>query len=340
MLSTFHGRRPLLWAPLSELYGRQPVFFLTFMAMTICNAGAAGADNMTTLLVLRLLGGTFGSSPFTNGAGVVADMLSATQRGPATAIFALFLFLGPSMGPVAGGFLGEHAGWRWNQGLMAAFSGVVWLSISLFVPETYAPLILRRRAEKLSKSNGKDQVYVSKLDLGKTTAPTVAREFSVALSRPWVLLFSEPIVFITAIYLAIIYGTLYMLFAAYPIVFQQQRGWSPGIGGLAFIGVAVGQMFAVAYIVYDNKRYIKISEASGGNAPPEARLPPSIIGSVLLPVALFWFAWTNGSEVHWIVPIIAGGFFSCGLVLVFLSLFAYLVDSCKSTPCLPPAPPF
>lgn len=234
--------------------------------------------------------------------------------------------MGPSIGPIAGGFLGQAGGWRWVEGLMAAFTGLLWIICSLLVPETYAPILLRRRAEKLSQVTGK--AYISKLDAGRPKK-TVGQEFRVALSRPWILLFREPIVLLTSIFMAIVYGTLYMCFAAFPIVFQQQRGWSPGIGGLAFLGIAVGMMAAVAFSAYDNTRYAKHAAANGGNAPPEARLPPALIGSVLLPIGLFWFAWTNGPEIHWIVPIIGSGFFAAGLVLVFLSLMNYLIDSCK-----------
>ncbi|KAK8111534.1 uncharacterized protein PG998_007991 [Apiospora kogelbergensis] len=315
---------PLIWAPLSEMYGRQGLFFVTYMALTAFNAGAAGAKNMETLIILRFFAGTFGASPMTNAGGVIADMFSAHERGMATAVFATAPFLGPSIGPIAAGFLGEAAGWRWIEGLMAAFTGLLWIIVSLTVPETYTPVILRRRAEKLTQITGK--VHISKLDAGKPKK-TVMQEFKVALSRPWQLLFREPIVLLTALYMAIVYGTLYMMFAAFPIVFRQQRHWSAGVSGLAFLGVLVGMMASVSYSMYDNKRYARVSDAHGGNAPPEARLPPAIIGSVLLPIGLFWFAWTNGLDVHWIVPIIASGFFGAGLVLVFLSLMNYLVDS-------------
>ncbi|KAI0598589.1 major facilitator superfamily transporter [Biscogniauxia sp. FL1348] len=315
---------PLMWAPLSEMYGRQLMFFISYMALTAFNAGAAGARNIETLIVLRFFAGTFGSSPLTNSGGVIADMFSARERGLATAIFATAPFLGPSIGPIAGGFLGQAGGWRWIEGLMAAFTGLLWIVCSLLVPETYAPILLRKRAAKLSQITG--EVYVSKLDAGKPKK-SVTQEFKVALSRPWILLFREPIVALTALYMAIVYGTLYMMFAAFPIVFQRQRGWTPGIGGLAFLGVAVGMMGAVAYSAYDNVRYAKVSQSKDGHAPPEARLPPSLIGSILLPVGLFWFAWTNGIEIHWVVPIIASGFFAAGLVLVFLSLMNYLIDS-------------
>jgi hypothetical protein len=206
---------------------------------------------------------------------------------------------------------------------MAIFTGVLWIACSLYVPETYAPVLLRRRAAKLSKLTGK--VYVSKMDLSVTASKS--EQVKTTLLRPWILLFTEPIVFLTGIYLAIVYGTLYLLFAAFPIVFQQQRGWSPGIGGLAFIGVAVGMLFSVGYAMVDNRRYLRVAAANGGLAPPEARLPPAILGSVLLPVGLFWFAWTNGPEIHWIVPITASAFFAAGLVSVFLSLLTYMIDS-------------
>jgi len=76
------------------------------------------------------------------------------------------------------------------------------------VPETYAPVLLRKRAARLSKLSGK--VYRSQADAeqGRVSA---GHAFKTALSRPWVLLFREPIVFLLSLYMAIIYGTLYMM---------------------------------------------------------------------------------------------------------------------------------
>ncbi|KAL8402031.1 hypothetical protein RB596_008690 [Gaeumannomyces avenae] len=315
---------PLLWAPLSEFYGRQILFFFTYFALTAFNCGAAAAPNMTGLIVLRFFAGVFGSSPLTNSGGVLADMFEADERGLATALFAAAPFLGPSIGPIAGGFLAQAAGWRWVAGLMAAFTGILWIAVSLLVPETYAPVLLRRRADKLTKLTG--NVYVSRMDSLQPKQTMMAR-FKVSLSRPWVLLFREPIVLLTTIYMAVVYGTMYMMFPAFPIVFQQGRGWSVGVGGLAFIGITVGMTFSVVYAIFDNRRYARLVKECDGDVPPEARLPPAIIGSALLPIGLFWFAWTNGPEVHFIVPIIGSGVFAAGLVLVFLSLLNYLIDS-------------
>lgn len=166
-------------------------------------------------------------------------------------------------------------------------------------------------------------------DAGKP--PTSLRsKLQTALVRPWVLLFREPIVIATSFYTVIIYGTLYLNFAAYPIVFQQSKGWSIGIGGLAFTGTAIGVILATGGAIIDYKYYIKAQRASTtGTLPPEQRLKSTIIGSFLLPIGLFWFAWTCGPDIHWMVPIIGSVFFACGLVIVFMSLLNYLVDSCK-----------
>lgn len=211
-----------------------------------------------------------------------------------------------------------------NRGLMAIFTGALWIIGGLTIPETYSPVILRRRAKKMSAMTGK--IYRSKIEVDYGFK-TISAEFKTTLSRPWILLFTEPIVFLLSLYMAIIYGTLYMMFGAFPIVYQVERGWSAGIGGLAFCGVAVGMMIAVCYSLWDNKRYNATAAKHNGAAPPEARLPPAIIGSICLPIGLFWFAWTNSPKVHWIVSIIATAPFGFGMVLVFLSIMNYLIDS-------------
>ncbi|SPO03703.1 probable mfs-multidrug-resistance transporter [Cephalotrichum gorgonifer] len=315
---------PLLWAPLSELFGRQSLFFVTYGALTAFTAGCCGAQNIETLLILRFFAGAFGSSPLTNSGGVIADMFSASERGTATAIFAAAPFLGPVIGPIAGGFLGAGAGWRWVMGFQAIFSGFCWMLGTFAVPETYAPVLLRKRAEKLSKLTGKH--YESAIDHAQGKI-SLAGSFKIALSRPWKLLFTEPIVFLLSLYMAIVYGTLYMLFAAFPIVFQQGRGWSSGIGGLAFLGIMVGMFCALAYTFIDNRRYVRVVKENGGMAPPETRLPPTMVAAVFLPIGLFWFAWTNAPSLHWMIPIASGVPFGFGMVLMFLSIMNYLIDS-------------
>ena len=125
-----------------------------------------------------------------------------------------------------------------------------------------------------------------------------------------------------------VYGTLYLIFSAFPIVFESERGWSQGISGLSFLGIMTGQITSlVFYSVYLEKRYRRAAAKAGGFLPPEARLIPAMIGSPFLPIGLFWFAWTSQQSVPWIVCIIGSWFFGFGQVLMFLSIINYLVDA-------------
>ncbi|GAA6055392.1 hypothetical protein JCM3770_001086 [Rhodotorula araucariae] len=294
---------PLLWAPFSEQWGRRPVFLVTYFMFAVFNIPCALAKNIETLLICRFLAGFWGSSPLTNSGGIISDMFSASDRALAMGMFALAPFAGPVAGPVASGFLGESVSWRWIFWLLTIWSFVMW-GLGFLSPETYAPILLRRRAEKLSKKTG--MVYLSMYDLHPMFSAPFAQKMKAALLRPFVLLFKESIILAFSIYAAFIYGILYLFFGAYPIVYQQERGWSPGIGGLPFIAVGIGMVLAVAVSIYDNKRYVRNLIAAGGTLPPEARLPLCCIGGVVLPVGLFWFAWTTLREVHWIASVLAG----------------------------------
>ncbi len=206
------------------------------------------------------------------------------------------------------------------QAVCCIFIGIVWIVGSFALPETYGPVLLRKRAKHLSHKTGK--VYTSVLEIN-TGGVELSEVFSKALKRPWVLLFREPIVLIASTYLAIIYGTIYMFMGAFPIVYQQDRHWDAGIGGLAFLGLAGGMLVGLVYTIMDNSRYKKL----GKSAVPESRLPPCMIGALALPIGMFAFAWTSYPSIHWSASIILSSPFGFGSVLVFMSCLNYLMDS-------------
>lgn len=83
-------------------------------------------------------------------------------------------------------------------------------------------------------------------------------------------LFTEPIVLLLAIYIAIAYATLYAFFAAYPIVFQQHRHFSEGEGGLAFLGIGVGNLLGLSLAPVQNRLYWRAMDRNNGMTVPEA----------------------------------------------------------------------
>ncbi|KAK9335926.1 major facilitator superfamily domain-containing protein [Lipomyces starkeyi] len=274
--------------------------------------GSAGSQNVATLLILRFFAGTFGGSPLVNSGGTIADIFPPAQRGLALTIYCVAPFLGPILGPIIGGFVSQGAGWRWVQGLCTIFIGVVGTLGVIFVPETWESI-----RERAGKEPGDE-------DPGEV--------FKRALFRPWIFLFLEPIVLIASLYMAIIYGTVYMFMGAMPIVYNEHRGWSVGIGGLSFLGIMVGIIFGLVYAIWDNNgRYTRLFKASMAESrlPPaaEARLPPAIVGGIALPIGMFAFAWTNYPSIHWSVSIILSAPFGFGCVLVILPIMNYLIDS-------------
>ena len=131
-----------------------------------------------------------------------------------------------------------------------------------------------------------------------------------------------------SIHLAIVFGTLYLFFGAYPIVYRENRHWSSGISGLAFLGILVGMIAAVLISIWDSRRYSAlVKKHNGAPLPPEARLPLAMVGGVLVPIAIFWFAWTNSPSIHWAVSIVSGVPFGLGMVTIVLGEMNYLVDS-------------
>lgn len=131
-----------------------------------------------------------------------------------------------------------------------------------------------------------------------------------------------------AVYVAIVYGVLYLCFVAYPIAFQTQRGWSPGIGGLSFVGIGSGVLVTIVCeplirkVINSHRK-----DPSTGDVPPEAMASIIILGAVLLAIGQLWFAWTCTPNVHWIVPIISGIPFGAGNACVFIYANNYLARS-------------
>ena len=114
-----------------------------------------------------------------------------------------------------------------------------------------------------------------------------------------------------------------MFFAAFPIVYQQYRGWDEGIGGLAFFGIGVGVIIGVLYSIPNQRQYIQARKAANEDLDPECRFPASLVGSTAIPISIFWFAWTNSLSIHFMVPIIAEVCLST-IIRVSASVKAYI----------------
>lgn len=225
------GVGPVVFAPLSEIYGRRIIYASTLLIAVIFIIPEALAKNIGTLIVCRLIDGIAFSAPMTLVGGTLADLWRNEERGVPMAAFSAAPFIGPAIGPLVGGYLSDAAGWRWLYWIQLILSFIVWVLITFTVPETYAPTILARRAQKMRKETGTgDFVTEQDLDIRPLT-----ERLSIFLIRPLQLLFGELIVFLISLYMSVLYGLLYMFFVAFPIIYQEGKGWSAGSTGLMFV---------------------------------------------------------------------------------------------------------
>ncbi|KAM0792067.1 hypothetical protein ACM66B_004772 [Microbotryomycetes sp. NB124-2] len=320
------GTGPMLWAPLSEMFGRRPLFIVTFLGFAIFQIPCALTPTFGGLIVSRFIAGTFAASPLTNCGGVVADMWDAVGRGPAMSLFSGSVFMGPVVGPIIGGFVSEsYLGWRWTFWIIGIWALVSWLLICVLLPETYHPALLAKRAKSLRKQdpekNAKLYADLERADFSPKTLVTRT------LCRPFIMLATEPISLLVTIYMSVVYGLLYGTFSVFPIIWEQLRGFTQGRGGLIFIGVGIGTTTGAILNVMMQRHYRYLVPKWHGHPPPEERLYGAMCAGPILVVGLLYLGWTgNFPSIHWAVPAGATIIIGMSFTLVFISLSSYLIE--------------
>ncbi|KAL5394241.1 hypothetical protein PMIN06_006007 [Paraphaeosphaeria minitans] len=309
-------------APLSEMYGRRPVYLIAVAMFIVLIIPCALAQNLATVLTVRFFGAFAGAAMISNAPGTVSDIVSDDYRALAFSIWSIGPMNGPVVGPLVGGFVFQYLGWRWTNWVVMIGSGVSWFMV-LSIGETYAPALLRAKSAKKRKETGEERWY-SRYDDKKKFWPMLKEN----LYRPLVMSVNEPICIFWNVYIALVYGVLYLCFVSYPIVFSELRGWSPSFTGLGYIGIGIGGMITICSepllrrLINSHK-----PDPATGKPPPEAMVSVVCIAAVCVPVGEMIFAWTCTPDVHWVAPIIAGIPFGAGNCGVFIYASNYLVHS-------------
>lgn len=317
-LTTEVESQTLLWMkstdPSSEFYGRRPVYLVSFSMFFIWIIPSAVAQNIQTMLIARFFDGLSGSAFLSVAGGTVGDMFNREQLQLPMLIYTASPFVGPSIGPLFGGFINQYSTWRWTFYMLLIWSGANLGLIALLVPETYHPVLLRNKAQKMRKETGDERWKAPMEKMDKSIPKTIAH----SLKRPFQLLVLEPMVTNLCLFSAILLGILYLFFGAFPVVFEGNHDFTLSQVGLSFLGLFVGMCMGALTDPFWHKNYVRLIKqreaATGevGASEPEYRLPPAIAGAVLVPVGIFLFAWTTYASVHWIVPIIGSSIFGMG----------------------------
>jgi multidrug resistance protein len=232
---------PLVLAPLSELYGRAWILQLSNLGYIVFNFACGFAKTKEQLIIFRLLAGLGGSAPLTLGSGVIADLFSPDERGVAVGMYSFFPVLGPAIGPVCGSFIAEYATWRWAFWGPTIADFPILILGAFYLQETYAPVLLMRKKLRLLKETGNTNLFT----LYETPGRTPATELKAALVRPLIMIFTQPIVIVMGIYMAYLYGIMYIVLTTFPKLWTERYHESTSISGLNFISLGIGYCIGI-----------------------------------------------------------------------------------------------
>ncbi|KAI7028448.1 MFS general substrate transporter, partial [Hortaea werneckii] len=283
------GLGPMFLSPLSEFYGRRIIYLCAFGMYFVWLIPCAVAQNIQTMLIVRFFDGLAGSAFLSVAGGTVGDMFTKDKLSAPMVVYTASPFVGPQVGPVVGGFINQFADWRWSFWVLLIWAGVMWTLIFFFVPETYAPVLLRRKAVLLRNETGDDRWQAPIERLQRSVAKTVLW----SCIRPSQLLFFEQMCLNLCLLSAILLGIIYLFFGAFALIFENNHGFNQWQTGLTFLGIFVGMVIGVNCDPLWRRNYTRLVSNNGGVSEPEYRLPPTILGAMIVPISLFGFAWTT-----------------------------------------------
>ncbi|KAJ3822338.1 major facilitator superfamily domain-containing protein [Lentinula raphanica] len=328
-----YGIGPMLLSPLQELavFGRNSIYMASLFLFIIFQIPIFTATNIQTILAFRFITGFFGSPALATGGASMGDIYLARQLAYVVGIWAIGAVCGPVFGPVIGGFAAQANGWRWPQYELIWLSAFSFIVLMLLLPETYEPTILLKRAQRLRKLTGNQQL-MSQIEKD-TEGETVAQVLQEALLRPFVLAM-EPALMFANVYLGFVYAIFYLWFEAFPLVFTDIYHFDLGLSGLPFLGFSVSAAITyTCYALYQRYHFQPRSDrakAEGHELPPEARLEIGLIASIFIPTSLFIFGFTSKESIPWIVPIIGAALYLPGIYINFQSILMYVTSAYPS----------
>ncbi|PWY65384.1 MFS general substrate transporter [Aspergillus eucalypticola CBS 122712] len=291
---------PLFLSPLSEFYGRRYIYIVSFTFFVIWLIPCAVAKNIQTMIISRFFNGLAGSAFLSVAGGTVGDLFDRHELALPMMLYTATPFIGPEIGPLVGGFINQYTTWRWTFYVLLIWAGVMLVSIIFLIPETYHPVLLKHKAEKLRQETGDDRWKAPIEKSQKSVKQTVLQ----SMYRPILLLTIEQMCLSLCVISAILLGILYLFFGAFQLISSNVYSFSTSQCGLCFLGLLVGMALTII---------------------TDPFWP--ILGGPLVTTGLFIFAWTIYADVHWIVPIIGSAVFGAGTILVYSGIFTFLVDA-------------
>ncbi|KAK2773755.1 MFS multidrug transporter [Colletotrichum kahawae] len=312
---------PIIFGPLSERYGRKGPLVIGYISFALLQLPAANAQSLLTIFVSRFLQGVFGAAPSAILSGTLADIWTPKQRGFAMPCTGTFLMIGPVIGPMTGSVIVHSSlGWRWIFNFTAIFTLAIAAITYPLSAETYSPVLLAKRAKRMRHMTRNWALRARSEEQDRDLKDVVEG----CLSRPAKMLVLEPILLLMSTYISVVFGLMYIFFLAYPMSFANERHWDSTSAGLPLLSILLGTIIGGALIILTVNTNLSPDPKAG--RPQENRLLLMMLGSVCLPVGMFWFAATSSPETSATQQIIAGVPIGMGIILINMQGMNYIVD--------------
>lgn len=297
------GASNIWWVPLSNILGRRPVMLAASLLMTLASMwGGLAGSSFDSLLAARIFQGIGGGPSETVAPALIGEVYFVDERGRAMAIYTSLLALGSLAGGISGGYIANQQGWAWIFWISTILSGLLFLGIFFFVPETLydreeyvpgpssssspPPLPPQHAAEDKGVTS-----FVENTTAGAATTTTTSyRPFTFIRSlgfthirtnniladfiRPWQTLALPGTWVVMLHYAGLVGGIVTISTVGAQLVQQPPYLWGANaglvnVGGLA--GVALGALYT--YVTSDARLLGRAKHEGHGFAEPEARLP-------------------------------------------------------------------
>ncbi|KAG2226672.1 hypothetical protein INT45_001019 [Circinella minor] len=336
------GIAPMMWAGLSERYGRRLIYIIATVIYVGSTIGCALSPAIGIFVLMRIFQSIGASAAQAVGAGTITDLFLVHERGNAMGLFFLGPLIGPVVGPIAGGYINQYLGWRhifWTLGGM----GVLVLFLMLFfLPETSAIILERKKYHRYYKQNAKKEKHnkknehLSSLPEATTTSSSSSSSLVLtepepmlkAFTRPFTFLL-KPVVLLTSMPYALAYGFMYFVISSLPHQLGYRYQLSSSEIGLSYlangVGNAVGAVLSGKHSDWLLRR--KQQQTDQEQQEPEVRLPAMWIGIILLPIGELIYGWCVDFHIHAAAGLTGLFILGVGVGVVQTPSNTYLVDA-------------
>ncbi|KAJ9493834.1 hypothetical protein LTR99_011156 [Exophiala xenobiotica] len=314
----------LILSPVSNVYGRRPIYIYVSTIGIAAGAGCAVAKTWGSLIAARVFVGVGTAPGMAIGAAAVSDMYFMHERGRMMGIYVVFITNGAHVAAVCGGFTALHTSWRWCYWVPCIALAVSWLINLFYLPET-----LYHRDPTTGQSIRRTP---SQRSLFTFLGVANKRRIGLWDITHCFIMLKYPSVLFCFIYYSYAFGIGTVLFAvtgaaAFGKIYHfntAQVGMAVGLS--TTIGSIIGELASGP--VSDRILYVNMKRNHGA-VTSESRLTATWPGAFLLPAGVIIQGVCLEYKTHWMGPILGIGIAAFGLQIVSTNIYAYLADCYK-----------